>query len=86
MITSAGSMDLDGTLLEYDLNETAVAQSVMNSARNVFVALDSTKFVPKGSIELGNIKDATIFFTDEEPPADIQEMLDSSKVKVEICK
>lgn len=86
MITSAGSMDLDGTLLEYDLNETAVAQSVMSSARNVFVALDSTKFVPKGSIELGNIKDATVFFTDEEPPADIKEMLDSSKVQVEICK
>lgn len=86
LISSAGSMDQDGTLLEYDLNETAVAQSVMSSARNVLVALDSTKFVPKGSIELGNIQDATVFFTDEEPPKDIREMLDNNKVKIEICK
>ena len=86
LITSAGSMDEDGTLLEYDLNETAIAQSVMKSARHLFIALDSTKFVPKGSIELGNIKDATILFIDKEPPSDIQNMLDSSGVQVEICK
>ena len=86
LITSAGSMDKDGTLLEYDLNETALAQSVIKSARNVFVALDSTKFVPSGSIELGNIKEATVFFTDQEPPEDIRTVLDSSDVQVEICK
>lgn len=86
MITSAGSIDQDGTLLEYDLNETAVAQAVMKSARNVFVALDSTKYVPKGSIELGNIKQATVFFTDTAPPADIQSVMDAGNVKLEICK
>lgn len=86
MITSAGSMDEDGTLLEYDLNETAIAQAVMKSARNVFVALDSTKFVPKGSIELGNISEATVFFTDSQPPSDITAMLEQTNVKLEICK
>jgi DeoR/GlpR family transcriptional regulator of sugar metabolism len=85
MITSAGSIDEDGTLLEYDLNETAIAQAVMKSARNVFVALDSTKYTPKGSIELGNIKDATVYFTDVQPPADIQDVLDNGGVKLEIC-
>jgi DeoR/GlpR family transcriptional regulator of sugar metabolism len=85
MITSAGAMDEDGTLLEYDLNETAVAQFIMKSARNVYVALDSTKFLPKGSIELGNIKDATVFFTDKEPPTEIRDMLDSTDVQVEVC-
>jgi len=85
LITSAGSMDADGTLLEYDLNETAITQSVMESARNVFVALDSTKFFPKGSIELGNISDATVFFTDKEPPTGIRRMLDDANLQVELC-
>lgn len=85
MITSAGSIDEDGTLLEYDLNETAIAQAVMKSARNVFVALDSTKYTPKGSIELGSIRDATVFFTDIEPPEDIADVLDGSGVTVEVC-
>ncbi len=86
IITSAGSIDQDGTLLEYDLNDTAIAQMVMKSARNVFVALDSTKFVPKGSIELGNIRDATVFFTDKLPPDDIQAVLDANQVQLEICQ
>lgn len=85
LITSAGSIDVDGTLLEYDLNETAIAQSVMKSARNVFVALDSTKYTPKGSIELGHIGDATIFFTDINPPDDIQEVLNQTRVQLEVC-
>ncbi len=85
LVTSAGSIDEDGTLLEYDLNETAISQSVIKSARNVYVALDSTKYTPKGSIELGHISEATVFFTDEMPPDDIKEVLDQSRVKLEIC-
>lgn len=86
LITSAGSIDGDGTLLEYDLNETAITQSVLKSSRNVFIALDSTKFVPQGSIELCNIKEATVFFSDEEPLADIRTVLDENNVQVEVCK
>lgn len=86
MITSAGSIDIDGTLLEYDLNETAIAQSVMSSARNVFVALDSTKYVPKGSIELGNIAQVTCLFTDTKPPEDIQKILTVNEVQLEVCR
>ncbi|PJC86898.1 DeoR family transcriptional regulator [Vibrio sp. HA2012] len=85
LITSAGSMDQDGTLLEYDLNETAIAQAVMKSARNVFVALDSTKFVPKGSIELGNISQATVLFTDSQPPGDVMSVIKQHDVRLEIC-
>ncbi len=85
LITSAGSVDQDGTLLEYDLNETAIAQAVMKSARNVFVALDSTKFVPKGSIELGNISQATVLFTDSQPPGDVMSVIKQHDVRLEIC-
>ena len=86
IITSAGSIDQDGTLLEYDLNETSIVQTVLKSARNIFVALDSTKFVPKGSIELGNISEATAFFTDSTPPDDIVSLLEQHHVRLEICK
>lgn len=86
LITSAGSIDADGTLLEYDLGETSIAQLVMKSARNVFVALDSTKFVPKGSIELGNISQATVFFTDHIPPKNIVSVLEQNNVQLEVCK
>lgn len=85
LLTSAGSIDVDGTLLEYDLNETLLVQTVMKSARHVFVALDSTKFVPKGSIELGHIREATILFTDKELPREVAKSIQSEDVAVEVC-
>lgn len=86
LITSAASVDVDGTLLEYDLNETLMTQTVMKSARHVLVALDSSKFTPRGSIELGNIKDATFFFTDVELPSNLDAAVKQGDTQVIVCE
>ncbi|WP_394151953.1 DeoR/GlpR family DNA-binding transcription regulator [Vibrio maritimus] len=85
LITSAGSIDIDGTLLEYDLNETLITQTVMKSARNVMVALDSSKFIPKGSIELGPISMASCLFTDTPLPEELEAIISKGGTKIEIC-
>ncbi len=85
IITSAGSMDIDGTLLEYDLNVTAMTQEAMKLSRNIYVALDSSKFMPRGSIEFGNLSQATVLFTDATPPERLSEVLKQNNVTVEIC-
>lgn len=86
LITSAASIDVDGTLLEYDLNETMITQAVMKSARHVLVALDSSKFVPRGSIELGNIKDATYLFTDKPLNDNFVAITRRNEIPVVICE
>ncbi|KEY58593.1 DeoR/GlpR family DNA-binding transcription regulator [Serratia sp. DD3] len=85
LITSAASLDVDGTLLEYDLNETMITQTVMKSARHVLVAMDSSKFIPKGSITLANIKDVTYFFTDSKPSPSIETVAKQGDTKLVIC-
>ncbi len=86
LITSAASLDVDGTLLEYDLNETMITQTVMKSARHVIVGLDSTKMIPKGSIELGNITDATYLFTDKPLSANLEAITEKGETQVVICE
>jgi DeoR/GlpR family transcriptional regulator of sugar metabolism len=85
LITSAASVDVDGTLLEYDLNETMITQTVMKSARHVLVAMDSSKFIPKGSITLANIKDVTYFFTDTKPSPSIEAAAKQGETELVIC-
>ena len=84
LIASCGSIDNDGTLLDYEFNEVTMVQAIMKTARNVFIAADSTKFATTATIELGHIRDATALFTDATPPADIKMHLDQHGVALHI--
>ncbi|UJF18243.1 DeoR/GlpR family DNA-binding transcription regulator [Vibrio sp. SS-MA-C1-2] len=84
LITSAGSIDSDGSFLDYDMNEVEVVQMVKQNSRQTIVALDSTKFIPKGSIELFNIGDITTFFSDVEPPSSVSLVAKEHDVEVKV--
>lgn len=86
LITSAASIDIDGTLLEYDLNEAMLTQTVMKSARHVLMAMDSSKFIPKGSITLANISEATYLFTDKPISEKLSSMAQQGETKIVICE
>ena len=84
LITSLGSIDTDGTMLDYDFNEVAIVQAVMKTARNTFIAADSTKFTTTAAVEIGNLKDVTALFTDKEPPADLKKLLVTNNVQLNV--
>ena len=86
LITSCGSIDSDGTLLDYEFNEVIMVQSMMKTARNVFIAADSTKFNTTATVELGHIRNATALFTDANPPSDIRMQLEQHGVKLFVVK
>jgi len=85
LISSAGSIDTDGTLLEFDLAEAEVVKTVLKSARNTFIALDSHKFTPKGAIEYTHISNITCLFTDQQPPKKVMDIIKKSNVELIIC-
>ncbi len=84
LITSLGSIDTDGTMLDYDFNEVSIVQAVMSTARNTFIAADATKFSTSAAVELGNIKDVTALFTNKEPPADLVKILNNNNVQLNV--
>lgn len=85
LITSCGSIDSDGTLLDYEFNEVIMVQSMMKTARKVFIAADSTKFSTTATVEMGHIKNISALFTDSQPPADIRMQLELNGVKLFVC-
>ena len=60
-------IDEDGTLLDFDFQEVCVSQEIVSSARQVFLAADSTKFGRNAMIRLGSLKQVDCIFTDQQP-------------------
>ena len=85
LITSIGSIDADGTLLDYNFSEIAITQSVMRNARHILVAADSTKFMTSASVEVDNIKNITALFTDSVPTKQFEALLHMSDVELHLC-
>ncbi|WP_282610052.1 DeoR/GlpR family DNA-binding transcription regulator [Pelagibius sp. Alg239-R121] len=81
-IVGVGAIDIDGTLLDYDYNETMVAQTMMRNARRVVVAADHTKFGRTASVKIGNMSDVTAIFTDSMPAPAMQNVLADCSVEI----
>ncbi|MTI15715.1 DeoR/GlpR transcriptional regulator [Rhodobacteraceae bacterium RKSG542] len=84
LITSCGSIEADGTMLDYDFNEVVVVQSMMKTARNILLAVDSSKYQTRAAVEVGHLKDVTALFTDQAPPPDIAAHLHQHDVKLKL--
>nr|WP_321442826.1 DeoR/GlpR family DNA-binding transcription regulator [uncultured Cohaesibacter sp.] len=82
LVASCGSIDADGTLLDYEFNEVIMVQNMMKTARNIFIAADSTKFNTTATVELGHIRSISALFTDANPPSDIKMQLDQHGAKL----
>ena len=68
-------IDVDGTLLDFDFQEVCVSQEIISSARQVFLAADSSKFGRNAMIRLGSLKQVDCIFTDQQPNAQYQKMI-----------
>ena len=81
-IIGISGIDNDGTLLDFDYREVRVAQSIIENARQVFLATDHTKFGQTPMVRLCHISEIDALFTDRTPPEGICAALDSAQVKL----
>lgn len=86
LISSAGSIDNDGTFLEFDSAEAEVVKTVQKSAKHTFIALDSHKYIPKGAVEYTHIRNITGLFSDQPPPKNIMSIIKESDIDFILCK
>lgn len=54
----------DGALLDFDLREAYVARAIIDNARHVILAADSTKFSRSGPVKIGDLLQVHTFVTD----------------------
>ncbi|AXO60891.1 DeoR/GlpR family DNA-binding transcription regulator [Ectopseudomonas oleovorans] len=83
-IVGISGIDDDGSLLDFDYQEVRVSQAIIDNARQVFLAVDSSKFGRNAVVRLGSIALVDRVFTDSAPSAAISRLLHSHKVQLDL--
>lgn len=82
LITSMGAIEQDGSILEFDVNEAAIAKAMIAHSRHVLLAADHTKYHASAAVDIGNVSQATALFTDEMPPVQLANHLKQHQVEI----
>ena len=86
-IIGPGAVDfIEGTLLEFDVNEALVARTMIKHARNTLLVADHTKFTASAAVSIGNARNVRAFFTDAPPPNSFCQLLSEENVELVVAE
>lgn len=83
-VVGISGIDDDGSLLDFDYQEVRVSRAIIDNARQVFLAADSSKFGRNAVVRLGPISLVSRVFTDSPPPAAVARLMSQHKVQLEL--
>ncbi len=72
-ILGCSAMDDDGDLLDFDIQEVVVGQTLLNRSREVFLVADTSKFQRSAPVRIGSLRDVHQVFTDQPLPPRLAE-------------
>jgi len=72
-ILGCSAMDEDGDLLDFDIQEVVVGQTLLTRSREVFLVADHSKFRRGAPVRIGSLRDIDKFFTDRALPVGLSE-------------
>ena len=71
-VISCSALDEDGDMLDFDIQEVGVSQTILKQARRSFLVADHSKFRRRAPARIGSISQLDSFYTDQRlaPPLD----------------
>ncbi|KAG0163102.1 hypothetical protein DFQ28_000600 [Apophysomyces sp. BC1034] len=79
------SIELDGTLRDFDTREVRVAEAIIEHARSVFLVADHSKFGRPALVRLGHLSQVDALFTDASAPAEMAEVIQAAETDVHVA-
>ena len=83
-ILGISGIDLDGSLLDFDYHEVRVKQAIIENSRCVMLGVDHTNFGRNAMVNLGDISQVNMLFTDQLPPVSLVERLQENEIHFEV--
>lgn len=84
-IIGASALDEDGALLDFDMREVRVAQSIIANARQTWLVADATKFTRSAPVRITGLGTLDEFFTDVAPPGTIRDLCAAKGVSLHVA-
>ncbi len=85
-VISCSALDQDGDLLDFDLDEVGVSQTILEQSRKTFLAADHSKFRRTAPVRIGSLRAIETFFTDVPLPPDLAARCRDWGTRVEVVE
>ena len=83
-LVGISGIDEDGSLLDFDYQEVRVSQAIIDNARQVYLAADSSKFGRNAVVRLGSINLVDRVYTDAPPSPALTRLLAERKIQLNV--
>ncbi len=84
-VIGVSGIDSDGSLLDFDYQETRNAEAIIANSRQTILVADHSKFGRRAMSRFGHLSQIDWLFTDRELPEGFQSLSAASGVRVKIC-
>ena len=84
-VIGISGIESDGSLRDYDFREVKVTQTIIAHARQVWLAVDASKFNRPAMVAAATLAQIDRLFTDAEPPEPFVQLLQDADVRLDIC-
>lgn len=71
-VIGCSALDVDGDLLDFDIQEVSVSQTILRQSRKTFLVSDHTKFARTAPARIASLADIDVFFTDQDLPSELR--------------
>jgi len=86
VIIGVAGIEPDGSMRDFDYREVKVTETAIAHSRQVWVVADASKFGRGAMVEVANVSQVDVLFTDTTPPGDFPAMLSAADVAVEVAR
>ncbi|MCC5967237.1 MAG: DeoR/GlpR transcriptional regulator [Natronohydrobacter sp.] len=84
-VISCSALDEDGDLLDFDIQEVGVSQTILKQARRSLLVADHLKFRRRAPARIGSLAQMDSFYTDAPPPSGLAGACKSWGVSVHVA-
>ena len=70
-VIGCSALDQEGDILDFDMQEVGVSQTILRRARQSFLVSDQSKFERSAPVAIGSLSEIDVFFTDAYLPGDL---------------
>lgn len=72
-IVGCSALDADGDMLDFDLQEVEVSQTILSQSRKTFLVADHSKFQRSAPVKIASLSEIDTFFTDAPLPTGLSD-------------
>jgi DeoR family transcriptional regulator, glycerol-3-phosphate regulon repressor len=85
-IIGVSGIDNDGSLLDFDYQETTNAEAIIANSRETILVADHSKFGRRAMSRFGHLSQIDWLYTDRELPESFQDLASNCGIAIKICQ